>query len=232
MQDYILAYSRPLGQLVDYGRQTPNCVDPICALIFRNIHAVFSDLCWPQETPSFPTAAQVGGYLATYAEKFLPSGVVNLGCRVTRVKRAANSRWVVAWSSNGSEEECEFDCLVIASGFFSEPYIPSIPGLDEFQGVAMHSSSYTSSDTFNNQHVAVIGGSLSSVEIVDDIAPYAASIHHVIPRPFWILPKLLPSPWTILEPSSYPLIWCYTGCQSRHHKTYRLKNDGGNERIS
>ena len=93
-------------------------------------------------------------------------------------------KWNVTWSTTDKEETVAFDFLIIACGFFSEPYIPDIPGLNTFPGTVCHSSSYSSPDAFKGQNIAIIGGSLSSVEIAEDIAPYAASIHHVIPRPF------------------------------------------------
>jgi cation diffusion facilitator CzcD-associated flavoprotein CzcO len=155
----------------------------------------FSDFAWPDETPVFPSAAMMGKYLAAYASTFLDSGILLLGCTVTRVQRSDTiEKWIITWSPGGGPQEksAEFDHVVIASGFFSTPYTPSIPGLDTFSGTSIHSSSYSSPDPYKGKHVAIIGGSLSSVEVAADIAPYAASVHHVIPRPFWVLPKYLP----------------------------------------
>jgi cation diffusion facilitator CzcD-associated flavoprotein CzcO len=154
----------------------------------------FSDFAWPTNTPVFPSATMVGEYLAAYASTYLDSGVLSLGCMVTSVQRSdTTEKWIITWSTSGPQQEsAEFDHVVIASGFFSAPYIPSIPGLDTFSGISIHSSSYSSPDPFKGKHVAIIGGSLSSVEVAADIAPYAASVHHVLPRPFWVLPKYLP----------------------------------------
>jgi cation diffusion facilitator CzcD-associated flavoprotein CzcO len=153
----------------------------------------FSDLAWPSETPTFPRAKQVGEYLESYAQKYLGSGVLNLGCQVISVTKSdSNDNWTVTWFTKGREESAVYDYLIIACGFFSEAYIPPIPGLETFPGGFIHSSAYTSPDAFKDKHVAIVGGSLSSVEVADDIAPYAASIHHVVPRPFWVIAKYLP----------------------------------------
>ena len=152
----------------------------------------FSDLAWPKGTPTFPTAVQVGEYLKTYAERYLKEVPLHFGSRVTSVKWAENNeKWRVSWEKEEKESQEEFDSLVIASGFFTEPHIPSIPGLDQFHGTVLHSSAHTSPEAFKDKHVAIIGGSLSSVEVADDIALYAASIHHVISKPFWIIPRYL-----------------------------------------
>ena len=152
----------------------------------------FSDFPWPPNTPTFPTAARVGEYLFMYAQRYLKSGIVSLGCRVTSVANSGpNEGWSVTWSTAGRRETAVFDYLVISCGFFSEPYIPSISGLETFPGTVIHSS-YSSPEIYKDKHVAIIGGSFSSVEVADDIAPHAASVHHVIPRPFWVIPKHLP----------------------------------------
>ena len=152
----------------------------------------FSDLAWPENTPVFPSALQVGKYLASYANKYLPAGVIRLNCRVMSAEYSSTGKWQVQWCSDEGKESAEFDFCIFACGFFSKLYIPEIPGLLTFTGTLRHSSTYTSPDEFKDKNVVIVGGSLSSVEVAEDIAPYAASIHHIIPRPFWVLPKYLP----------------------------------------
>ena len=153
----------------------------------------FSDLAWPEDAPTFPHAWQVGQYLCAYAEKFIPDGVITFNCKVTSVERSADSsQWKVTWFTNGKQLSEEFEFMIVACGFFSEPFVPEIPGLDTFKGSVVHSSAFTSPEVYKDKHLAIIGGSLSSVEVAEYVAPYAASIHHIIPRPFWVIPKYLP----------------------------------------
>jgi hypothetical protein len=135
----------------------------------------------------------MGEYLNAFAERYLDRQIIRLGCRVTKTSWSkSKEKWTVHWDANGDDGSQSFDYLIIASGFFNEPYTPAIPGLDQFQGTVVHSSEYTSAEIFKDKQVAIIGGSLSSVEVAEDIALHAASIHHVIPRPFWVLPRYLP----------------------------------------
>ena len=168
----------------------------------------FSDFPWPPNAPMFPTVVQAGEYLSSYAQKFLKPGVLSLGCRVTGVERSdGNDKWMITWSSYGGKasETAEFDHLIIACGFFSQPYLPSIPGLDTFPGTIIHSSAYTDPSVFSGKHVAIIGGSLSSAEVAGDIAHLAASVHHVIPRPLYVFPKYVPL--DVDDPGSTLLPW-------------------------
>ena len=156
----------------------------------------FSDFPWPSNTPIFPTAAQVGEYLSEYAQKYLKPETISLGCRVLGVDRSRTDKgWSIIWSTADSErqETATFDYLIISCGFFSEPFIPPIPGLDTFSGSVIHSSSYSpNKGDHTGKHVAIIGSSFSAVEVADDVSLRAASVHHIIPRPFWVLPRYLP----------------------------------------
>ena len=113
---------------------------------------------------------------------------------------------MITWSScGGQSERAEFDHLIIACGFFSKPYLPSIPGLNTFPGTIMHSSTYTDPSVFSGKHVAIIGGSLSSAEVAGDIAHLAASVHHVTTRPLYVFPKYIPL--DVDDPGSTLLPW-------------------------
>lgn len=188
----------------------------------------FSDLAWESviedsaEVPMFPQAWQVGRYLEKYTERFLPRGVVRLGERVVRTIRATEDevggRWTVEWvtdtqdTQNQEEKSEKFDFLVVASGYFSSPYIPDIPGLNEFKNRTVHSSSLH--DARDIQHllqkpdtttgkVVVIGGSMSGAEAASTLALHLSSttslqsqanyqVYHICTRPFWTVPTYLP----------------------------------------
>jgi cation diffusion facilitator CzcD-associated flavoprotein CzcO len=140
----------------------------------------------------FPSAAQVGEYLAAYAKAYLPLGVLSLGCRVTAAVLEEDGKWQVTWQTGGRQETASFDYFILACGFFSEPYISPISGLDRLTETMSHTSTYTSPEPFRDKHVAIVGGSFSAVEVATDIAPHVASLHHVISRPFWVIPRYLP----------------------------------------
>lgn len=190
----------------------------------------FSDLSWDSvigdaDLPMFPQARQVGLYLAAYAEQYIPKEVLRLGHRVIRTIRSveadSTARWKVEWlrcidqetSTEPHIEFEDFDFLVVASGYFARPYLPQIPGLENFSGQIIHSSAlqkdhYLFSDTLGRGDIAVIGGSMSGVEAAAaaalrkssaalstnqrDVYKNRDTVHHVYSRPFWTLPTYLP----------------------------------------
>lgn len=59
----------------------------------------------------------------------------------------------------------DFDAVVVATGKYYVPSMPSIPGLDEwvrrFPGLLRHSRQYRRPEAYANQTVLIIGASVS-----------------------------------------------------------------------
>ncbi|KAK1751171.1 hypothetical protein QBC47DRAFT_417586 [Echria macrotheca] len=72
--------------------------------------------------------------------------------------------WWVEW----------FDAVVVAAGRYSVPYIPAIPGLEEWQtarpGSVLHSKQYRGREQFKGKNVVVVGASVSAADIAFDLA--------------------------------------------------------------
>ncbi|KAI2689768.1 hypothetical protein CBS147355_219 [Penicillium roqueforti] len=224
----------------------PVTLDPRMRTNLSRFSVAFSDLSWESvipdaDIPIFPQARQIGEYLACYAERYVPAHVLRLGCRVIRTIRrvggGGDPKWNVQWVQESAEETPglldgisseDFDVIVIASGYFAQQYIPNIPGLDQFQGRIIHSSSlhYEREQALSNEsndvkgQIVVIGGSMSGVEAASAVALRQSSstpstnrvphtqetkVHHIHSRPFWALPTYLPHESPDGSPSFLPL---------------------------
>ncbi|KZN93271.1 Flavin-containing monooxygenase FMO GS-OX3 [Penicillium chrysogenum] len=218
----------------------PVTLDPRMRTNLSRFTVAFSDLAWESvipdaDIPIFPQARQVGEYLACYAERYIPTHVLRLGCRVIRTIRKVEDeddpKWNVQWVQGSAEDDGvsseDFDLIVIASGYFAQQYIPDIPGRKQFQGRIIHSSSlhYEGEQLlFNetkdaNDQIVVIGGSMSGVEAASAVALRQSStlstnriphtqetkVHHIHSRPFWALPTYLPHESPDGSPSFLPL---------------------------
>ncbi|PKX94191.1 uncharacterized protein P174DRAFT_389324 [Aspergillus novofumigatus IBT 16806] len=218
----------------DHGAAGP--VNPSMRTNLSRFTVSFSDLAWESvlgstDVPMFPQAWQVGRYLETYAERYLPDEVVRLGCEVVRAVRkvvGGRPRWTVQWVQRSGnhergddteqravETEC-FDFLVVASGYFSRPYTPDIPGLAAFADRTIHSSALRSVEDLNaivekgaeGGRLVVVGGSMSGVEAASYLALHVSSlrhapgssmqigsfpeVYHLSSRPFWTVPTYIP----------------------------------------
>lgn len=119
-------------------------------------------------TPShYPTRDEVVRYLAQYADCFqLP---IRQGVQVTRIDQDNQVFQVIA--ANG--ERFSTRAVIVASGAFSRPYLPNIPGLENFSGTQLHSANYRNAEAFSGQRIVVIGAANSAVQIAYDLAKVA-----------------------------------------------------------
>ncbi|KAK3934204.1 hypothetical protein QBC46DRAFT_347892 [Diplogelasinospora grovesii] len=178
----------------------------------------FSDLAWEQDAPELPRAWQIGRYLERYQRRYCQEAKLKLRRRVERAElvqaptdASAGSRWwVQTRSDNGEVEEEAFDYLLVASGFFGKPAMPSLVPRQPDVPV-LHSSQYRDLRSLlgnldgKGGKILVVGGQMSGVEIAGTIAGHLSSavnspqpspipnpdsytIHHVIQRPVWVFP--------------------------------------------
>jgi putative flavoprotein involved in K+ transport len=66
--------------------------------------------------------------------------------------------------------------VVSATGSFTNPYIPNFEGKDQFKGIILHSSEYTSPQQFRGKRVAVIGEGNSGAQILAEVSKVAETI--------------------------------------------------------
>ncbi|CAK5276527.1 unnamed protein product, partial [Mycena citricolor] len=78
----------------------------------------------------------------------------------------------------------DFDAVVVATGRYNAPNIPTISGLQEwtrkFPGTVIHSRQYRRPARFSNQTVLVVGAATSAVEISREVSHSARRIYQSI----------------------------------------------------
>ncbi|MFD0353344.1 ArsO family NAD(P)H-dependent flavin-containing monooxygenase [Streptomyces sp. NPDC127110] len=128
----------------------------------------------PGET--YPDARHVVEYLADYEERYeLP------------VQRGV---WVDGVHRDGTHLRVESDAgdwraraVVSATGTWTRPFIPAVPGRREFAGRQLHTVQYKSPAEFAGQRVVVVGGGNSGAQIAADLAHAGIDLTWVTQRP-------------------------------------------------
>ncbi|ETW79419.1 hypothetical protein HETIRDRAFT_452626 [Heterobasidion irregulare TC 32-1] len=137
---------------------------------------MYSDVAWPVEgaVPDhrmdvFAHSGELGNYLRVYAKRYVHD---EDSCSV-----------------QGHEKEEDFEYLIVATGFFSTP---PLPGLTDTCIPTLHAANFKDPGVCKGKAVAVVGASLSAIEIAAALAPFAATVHHIATKPFYSLPPYLP----------------------------------------
>src|SRR3546814_17532686 len=74
-------------------------------------------------------------------------------------------------------------------GALSNPSIPKIPGLAEFDGKLFHSAQWDHDYDLNGKRIAVIGTGASEIKFVPQIVPKVAHLALFQRTPHWTKPK-------------------------------------------
>ncbi|GAB4109119.1 MAG: NAD(P)/FAD-dependent oxidoreductase [Roseiflexaceae bacterium] len=119
----------------------------------------------PGSFPDFPTAAQLREYLRSYAHHFRIDITEDVEVRTATPSAAG-------WQLETSAGAVEAEWLVAATGIWSKPFCPQLPGHEQFGGAIIHSSEYRNPAPFRGRRVLVIGVGNSGAEIAVDLSEH------------------------------------------------------------
>ncbi|MEV2242246.1 ArsO family NAD(P)H-dependent flavin-containing monooxygenase [Micromonospora sp. NPDC049891] len=133
-----------------------------------------------QAGEEFPTAGHVVDYLRAYEQRYELR--VRRPVRIRDVRRAGEHLLVEtdagAWLAR---------YVISATGTWECPYVPDLPGREEFAGRQLHTVHYTSPEEFRGQRVVVVGGGNSAAQILAEVSR-AAETTWVTARPARFMP--------------------------------------------
>jgi glycine/D-amino acid oxidase-like deaminating enzyme len=77
------------------------------------------------------------------------------------------------------------EAIVNATGTWNRPFIPWYPGIESFRGRQLHTADYRGADEFAGQHVLVVGGGASAVQLLAEISAVASTTWVTRRPPEW-----------------------------------------------
>ncbi|KAI3785673.1 hypothetical protein L1987_44797 [Smallanthus sonchifolius] len=138
-----------------------------------------------RDTRRFPGHKELFLYLKDFCEWFGLREMIRFNTKVDYVgildygAFGEELKWVVKSKVKDSDEEISevFDAVVVATGHYSYPRLPSIKGMDAWRRKQMHSHLYRVPEPFRDQVVVVVGNSLSGQDISMELVNVAKEIH-------------------------------------------------------
>ncbi|KAL0736343.1 hypothetical protein Bca4012_012553 [Brassica carinata] len=131
----------------------------------------------------FPGHKELWLYLKDFSEAFGIREMIRFNVRVEFVgeeeKRDDVRRWIVRSREEVSGKVMEeiFDAVVVATGHYSHPRLPSIKGMESWKRKQVHSHVYRVPDPFRNEVVVVVGNSMSGQDISMELVEVAKEVH-------------------------------------------------------
>jgi putative flavoprotein involved in K+ transport len=124
-------------------------------------------LPFPGDPERYPARDEVIANLETYAAHF--AFPICFGARVVKVTKVDNLFTVVT----ADNRIFQAHTLIAATGSFTRPYLPMLPGQQRFQGTLLHSVAYRNPNAFDGQRVVVVGAGNSAIQIATELAQVA-----------------------------------------------------------
>ncbi len=132
----------------------------------------------PDAGASVEAAVAVPAYFAAYEAAFAlrvarPVKVVLVTRRGERF-RIESDRGV--FSARG---------LINATGTWTAPFIPDVPGRETFAGRQLHTHDYKAAEAFRGAHVLIVGGGISAIQLLDEISQVTRTTWVTRREPQW-----------------------------------------------
>ena len=141
-------------------------------------------MSYPRDTPTYIPKEEFVRYVDAYVDHFNIFPKYSTSVVSCKYDEVSNCWDVMAHDKvTGLEIEYTTKFLVVATGENSEGIIPEIPGLHDFPGEVIHSSSYKSWNNYIGKGVLVVGCGNSGMEIAYDLASHGVETSVVIRSP-------------------------------------------------
>jgi cation diffusion facilitator CzcD-associated flavoprotein CzcO len=140
----------------------------------------------PTWTRSFSPQSEIQAYLRACAARFGVLPHVRFRHEVTGAAWDGGRR---CWWVDTTGGRFRAVVLVSARGPLSEPKLPDVPGLAEFDGAVFHSARWDHAHDLRGEHVAVIGTGASAIQFVPEIQPVVGRLMVFQRTPPWVIPR-------------------------------------------
>jgi cation diffusion facilitator CzcD-associated flavoprotein CzcO len=141
----------------------------------------------PDWSRRYSPGPEIQAYLERVAREH---GVLDKVRLSTEVQSATFDEDTGRWTLQTTGGSHEADFLITGCGQLSVPSIPSLPGLDDFEGPAFHTARWRHDVDLTGKRVAVIGTGCSAIQTVPSIQPIVEHVDIYQRSPGWTFPKM------------------------------------------
>ena len=117
---------------------------------------------------TYPLQPEIREYLRDCCDRFGVRAHIRFQCPV---RLAEWDELDGVWRIDTPDGQFTAQMLIGAPGPLSEPSIPSLPGIEDFPGVAFHTAQWDHSQDMTGRNVAAVGTGASAIQTVPEIQP-------------------------------------------------------------
>jgi cyclohexanone monooxygenase len=140
----------------------------------------------PEWSSSYSPQPEIQDYLRRLAAD---SGVLDKTVLGTTLEHAAWDDAAQVWRCRTTAGEVVAQTLIAGTGGLSEPRLPDIEGLGDFEGDLFHSARWDHSVDLAGKRVAVVGTGASAIQIVPELQRVASHLDVYQRSAPWVIPR-------------------------------------------
>ncbi len=175
-----------LERAADIGGTWRDNTYPGCACDIPSHLYSFSFALNPRWSRTYSSQSEIQDYLRSCAERFNILPHIQWNCELLSASWNEDDQ---CWHVTTTQGQILTDILILGNGPLSEPSLPSIPGIERFEGVLFHSAQWKHDYDFIGKRVAVVGTGASAIQFVPHIQPVVDHLSLFQRTPPWILPR-------------------------------------------
>jgi cation diffusion facilitator CzcD-associated flavoprotein CzcO len=175
-----------IERAADVGGTWRDNTYPGCACDVQSHLYSFSFALNPRWSHTFSAQPEIWEYLRTCTERF------GIGPFIHWNSELLGASWhegEQCWHITTTREQLTADFLILGNGPLSEPSLPSVPGIERFEGGLFHSARWDHEHDLAGKRVAVIGTGASAIQFIPHIQPRVSQLSLFQRTPPWILPR-------------------------------------------
>jgi cation diffusion facilitator CzcD-associated flavoprotein CzcO len=139
----------------------------------------------PEWTQTYSPQPEIWDYLRRCADEFGVRPHIRFGCAVESATWLDGER---RWEIETTQGAVRARVLIAGMGPLTEPKIPDLPGLADFEGETFHSARWNHGYDLTGKRVASIGTGASAIQYVPAIQPQVDQLHVFQRTAPWVLP--------------------------------------------
>ncbi len=175
-----------LERAADIGGTWRDNTYPGCACDVPSHLYSFSFALNPNWSRAYSPQSEIWAYLRHCAGRYGITPHIRFD---TEVREAAWDDDHQQWRLTTTRGRLTADILVVGNGPLSVPSLPSILGIESFEGTLFHSALWDHEHDLSGERVAVIGTGASAVQFVPRIQPLVSQLTLFQRTPPWIVPR-------------------------------------------
>jgi cation diffusion facilitator CzcD-associated flavoprotein CzcO len=135
----------------------------------------------------YAPGAELKAYAEHCVDKYRIGGRIRFATRIVGARFDEDTDTWQLDTEGGDTITARF--VINASGALSQPKYPELDGLNEFEGITMHTSRWDHEVELEGKRVGIVGTGASAVQVIPAIAPAVSKLTVFQRTPIWCLPK-------------------------------------------